>query len=80
MQLDLYMFETCPYCQKVMREIQAEGRTDIVFHDIHKEEEDRQTLIHVGGKEQVPCLFIDGVPMYESDDIVAWLKSYQKAL
>ena len=38
MQLDLYMFETCPYCQKVMREIQAEGRTDIVFHDIHKEE------------------------------------------
>ena len=52
MQLDLYMFETCPYCQKVMREIQAEGRTDIVFHDIHKEEEDRQTLIHVGGKEQ----------------------------
>lgn len=80
MQLDLYMFETCPYCQKVMREIQAEGRTDIVFHDIHKEEEDRQTLIHVGGKEQVPCLFIDGVPMYESDDIVVWLKSHQKAL
>ena len=73
MQLDLYMFETCPYCQKVMREIQAEGRTDIVFHDIHKEEEDRQTLIHVGGKEQ-------GKPMYESDDIVAWLKSHQKAL
>ena len=80
MQLDLYMFETCPYCQKVMREIQAEGRTDIVFHDIHKEEEDRQTLIHVGGKEQVPCLFIDCVPMYESDDIVAWLKSHQKVL
>ena len=80
MQLDLYMFETCPYCQKVMREIQAEGRTDIVFHDIHKEEEDRQTLIHVGGKEQVPCLFIDGVPMYESDDIGACVKSQQKAL
>jgi glutaredoxin len=28
----------------------------------------------VGGKHQVPCLFIDGDPMYESDDIVAWMK------
>jgi len=31
-------------------------------------------LIKVGGKQQVPCLFIDSVPMYESDEIVAWLK------
>jgi glutaredoxin len=31
------------------------------------------TLLQVGGKNQVPCLFIDGAPMYESDDIIAWL-------
>ena len=55
MKLDLYMFETCPYCRKVMREIEAQGRKDITYHDIHKNEEDRQTLIRVGGKEQVPC-------------------------
>ena len=31
-----------------------------------------QTLIAVGGKRQVPCLFIDGKPLYESSDIIAW--------
>ena len=72
--LKLYMFETCPFCQKVIREIKSSGRTDIEFHNIRQSKEDRHELIKVGGKQQVPCLFIDGVPMYESDDIVAWLK------
>ncbi len=72
--LKLYMFETCPFCQKVIREIESSGRTDIELHNIRQFEEDRLELIKVGGKQQVPCLFIDGVPMYESDDIVAWLK------
>ena len=72
--LKLYMFETCPFCQKVIREIKSSGRTDIEFHNIRQSEEDRLELIKVGGKQQVPCLFIDGVPMYESDDIVVWLK------
>jgi len=74
MKLDLYMFDTCPYCRKVINEIKLSGRKDIEFHNIHENEEDRQTLIRVGGKEQVPCLFIDGKPMYESDDIISWLK------
>ena len=37
--------------------------------------EDRLELIRVGGKQQVPCLFIDGKPMYESMDIVEWLRA-----
>ncbi len=74
MELKLYMFETCPYCRKVIREIEAGGRTDIEYRDIHKNEDYRQELIKVGGKEQVPCLFIDGKPLYESDDIIAWLR------
>lgn len=76
MELKLYMFETCPYCRKVINEINIEGRTDIEYHDIRKNEEDRLELIKVGGKQQVPCLFIDGCPMYESDDIVKWLKEH----
>ena len=74
MKLKLYMLETCPFCRKVINEIEKEGRNDIEFHDIRKNEEDRLTLINVGGKEQVPCLFIDGSPLYESDDIIQWLK------
>jgi glutaredoxin len=29
----------------------------------------------MNGGETVPCLVIDGKPMLESDDIVAWLES-----
>lgn len=74
MELVLYMFDGCPFCRKVIREIEAEGRDDIKFCDIHKSEEDRRRLISAGGKEQVPCLFIDGNPLYESDDIISWLR------
>ena len=74
MKLKLYMLETCPFCRKVINEVEKEGRSDIEFHDIRKSEEDRLTLVNVGGKEQVPCLFIDGTPLYESDDIIQWLK------
>lgn len=27
-----------------------------------------------GGKYQVPCLFVDGVPLYESEDILEFLE------
>jgi glutathione S-transferase len=37
-----------------------------------------EELIKIGGKRQVPCLIIDGKPLYESDDIITWLdKNYQ---
>ena len=75
MELKLYMFETCPFCRKVLNEIESSGRTDVELHNIHKSELDRMELISVDGKQQVPCLFIDGKPMYESDDIVAWLRA-----
>ena len=75
MELKLYMFETCPFCRKVLNEIESSGRTEVELHNIHKSELDRMELISVGGKQQVPCLFIDGKPMYESDDIVAWLRA-----
>ncbi|MEK6776862.1 MAG: glutathione S-transferase N-terminal domain-containing protein [bacterium] len=32
-------------------------------------------LVRDGGMYQIPCLFIDGKPMYESDDIVRFLES-----
>ena len=34
----------------------------------------RKRLIEVGGKAQVPCLFIDGIPLYESDEIIEYLR------
>lgn len=77
MKLELFKFDSCPFCQRVLREIESSGRKDIELHDIYENEEDRKRLIEVGGKEQVPCLFIDGVPMYESLDIIEWLRNNQ---
>ena len=79
MKLELYMFDTCPFCRRVLNYIDESGRTDVELHNIHKSEADRQRLIEVGGVEQVPCLFIDGVPMYESLDIIDWLKAHPQA-
>ena len=76
MKLELFMFETCPYCARVFAEIERSGRTDVVMLNIHKDDEARKRLIEVGGKEQVPCLFIDGEPMYESLDIIQWLQEH----
>ena len=73
MKLELFKMDTCPFCRKVFRAIEQMGRTDIEMHDINRIAEDRERLVREGGKLQVPCLFIDGRPLYESDDIVKWL-------
>ena len=79
MKLELFMFDTCPYCQRVIRELNSSGRTDVELCNIHKDAAARERLISVGGKEQVPCLFIDGQPLYESLDIIDWLKAHPQA-
>lgn len=73
MKLELFKKETCPYCRKVMNYIAESGRTDIIYRDIVESEEAENTLVSVTGKHQVPCLFIDGKPMFESQDIIDWL-------
>ena len=76
MTLELYKKDTCPYCQRVMKYINESGRSDIIYRDILQDPEAERTLVTVGGKKQVPCLFIDGTPMYESLDIIKWLEEH----
>ena len=76
MDLVLYKSATCPYCRCVMRYIESSGRTDIIYEDIYQDPEAMKTLASVGGKVQVPCLFIDGEPLYESLDIIKWLAEH----
>ena len=76
MRLELYKFDSCPYCVRVFEAIEKQGRTDIEMHDVMENEADFKRLMEVGGKDQVPCLFIDGSPMYESLDIIDWLEKH----
>lgn len=72
-ELELFMKPTCPYCIKVMN-FMDENNVAIPLRDIVADESAAETLVAVGGKRQVPCLFIDGKPLYESGDIIEWLR------
>lgn len=73
--LTLYYFPGCPYCQKVLRFLK-DSAIPIPLKDIHANGAFRQDLIKIGGKAQVPCLVINGQALYESNDIIAWLRDH----
>ncbi len=69
--LVLYHSPSCPFCKKVITFMEEHDiKLKMVDRDWSKE--NRQELIDIGGKPQVPCLVIDGKSMYESDDIIQW--------
>ena len=75
-KLELYHFESCPYCAKVRRFIESSGlKSKITYFDTRLDSAAHGRLEKMTGDDQVPCLVIDGEPMLESDDIIAWLKS-----
>ncbi len=72
-ELLLYYKSTCPYCQKVLNFIDEQG-IELPLKNIDQNAEYRKELLDIGGKSQVPCLFINGQVLYETDPIVDWLK------
>lgn len=75
--LTLYYKPTCPYCQNVLGEAESLA-INFNLKDIASDEDIALELISQGGKRQVPFL-IDtdrGVKMYESADIVVYLKEH----
>lgn len=73
--LILYKFDACPYCQRVMQVVD-DLQVPLTFKDIRKNPAYRNELIQIGGKGMTPCLLIDGQPMYESLDIIAYLRKH----
>lgn len=68
----LYFRRSCPYCVKVLRFMESNGIT-MEMKDT-TQSANRDELVRIGGKAQVPCLSIEGRAMYESMDIIAYLK------
>ncbi|MFT7538687.1 MAG: glutaredoxin 3 [Lysobacterales bacterium] len=77
MTLELYYRASCPFCLKVLA-FMKDNNIEITLKDISATSDVRNDLIRIGGKQQVPCLVIDGKPLYESDDIINWLKENYK--
>ena len=70
--LELFVMQRCPFCRRVLAYMRH-ASIDIPLRDIDADSSAREELLTKGGKTQVPCLFIDGEALYESEDIVYWL-------
>lgn len=73
--IELFMLPTCPYCLKVIKFL---DENNIPYKKIDiSNPRNEEALIKIGGKRQVPFL-VDkehGVEMYESGDIIEYLKT-----
>ena len=74
--LDLFILETCPYCQKVMDFLKENNVKYHKFDIVNKDNVLR--LLSVGGKEQVPFLYNEDTndKIYESEDIIEYIKKH----
>ena len=72
-ELHLFFKSTCPFCQKVLK-FMDENDIHLPLKDILADPSIREELVTKGGSQQVPALEIDGEIMYESDDIIEYLK------
>jgi glutaredoxin len=73
-KVELYYFPECPFCKRVLDYLET-APYPLTYKNTSETPAYKQELISIGGKTQVPCLIIDGRPLYESLDIIAWLKN-----
>jgi len=76
--LALYQYTICPFCIRVRHELSRLG-LPVELRDILRSDEHRKALLAGGGRTTVPCLLVnhkngEEVWMYESGDIVQWLR------
>jgi len=71
--ITLYINPECPFCKKTVETARELG-APVTLKDVH-EPGVTEELIQLGGKRQMPYMVDDedGVSMYESDDIIAYL-------
>lgn len=74
--LVLYKYDSCGYCRLVLRVLERSPEVEVTYRDVLREQGARAELREKTGRTQVPCLFIDGVALFESSDIVTWLRQY----
>lgn len=69
----------CPHCQRVL-DFMADAGLKIRTISLDQWPRYANELVELGGKLQVPCLVADGKPLYEADDIIAFLREHADEL
>lgn len=80
--IELYLNSRCPFCQKVLKaaaEFELEDGKDFTVIDAEVGTPGRDVVLRVGGKGMVPFMIDGDTSMYESDDIVTYLRQIQKS-
>jgi len=77
--ITLYYSPQCPYCQKVLSYMRQSG-IQIPMKNVKADKAARDELVQRGGYLVVPCLIVDGRPIYDANDIIAWLSAHQSLL
>ncbi|MBT3983410.1 MAG: glutaredoxin [Bacteriovoracaceae bacterium] len=74
MKVELYYYDYCPYCVMVINTVHKLG-IKIDYKNTRQDPANGQYHQEQTGRSTVPCLYIDGKPLFESRDIIEWLKS-----
>ena len=75
--IQLYIWNSCPFCQKVVhaaREMGLKENVDYTIINGAPGTPGRAVVEKTGGKAMVPFLVDGATSMYESDDIIAYLR------
>lgn len=75
--MELYIRTECPYCQRVMKSLEMMELKEGENYKLIAAGEGtpgRKVILEVGGKGQVPFLIDGETNMYESGDIVEYIR------
>lgn len=72
--LKLIIANSCPFCVLVTDFIKEHNITSVDIHDTQWSQSEHDALRKKYGKSQVPLLLINDSPLFESLDIIKYLK------
>ncbi len=78
-KLELFYYDSCYFCRLVLSVIE-ELNLKVEMKNILEDRSNLQRLMNDTGRRTVPCLYIDNVPMFESEDIMDWLEQNESIL
>jgi len=77
MKPELYYFEACPYCQRVLHFIEQNSiKNQILLKEIRKDQDYYKQLLSHTQDDQVPCLIHREDILLESEKIIHWLNQH----
>ncbi len=79
MDLKLYVSDHCGFCILIVDFIEEES-LKVEILNISSDRKARADVGRIGGKMQVPMMTVDGSHMYESRDIMEFIKDHIEEL